>query len=177
MKKRKNILYGAVGVLLLVCAFFMLCPKKNVYSLDRIIKDENTEDIKMSIYYVEPWILTRRAWDENVLMRNCEEIITVSGEQLKAHAELFCADVAVRRKKSSYKQARIYYVIESEKNGKLLDVVMWGAKRDTVFVNGEEVEHHDAFYELVLPFLPEDIAIAVAGNRENPGMMIVPEQK
>ncbi len=51
---------------------------------------------------------------------------------------------------------RIYYKFESEKEGKILDVAMWGEETNSIFVNGFEVEGNDMFYDVIMPFLPED---------------------
>ena len=49
----------------------------------------------------------------------------------------------------------MYYVLESKKNGKLIDVAMWGDE-DNIFVNGFEVKENNIFYDVVIPFLPEN---------------------
>jgi hypothetical protein len=61
---------------------------------------------------------------------------------------------------------RLYYVLESSINGKLLDVAMWGRRGGIVF-NGVEVENHYIFYDIVLPFLPEDMAERFGRFRES----------
>lgn len=61
------------------------------------------------------------------------------------------------KKKSSDLDLRLYYVLESKKNGKLFDVAMWG-DGNSIIVNGIEVEGNDIFYDVIMPFLPEDVA-------------------
>ena len=51
---------------------------------------------------------------------------------------------------------RMYYVFECKENGKLFDVVIWGY--EGIIVNGFEVEDRRVFYEIIIPFLPEDAA-------------------
>ena len=51
---------------------------------------------------------------------------------------------------------RMYYMFECKENGKLFDVAIWGY--EGIIVNGFEVEDNDIFYEIVIPFLPEDAA-------------------
>ncbi|WP_239613523.1 hypothetical protein [Cohnella mopanensis] len=41
------------------------------------------------------------------------------------------------------------------KEGKILDVAMSG-NDSSVFINGLEVKGNDFFYDIVMPFLPED---------------------
>jgi len=59
-------------------------------------------------------------------------------------------------KKSPYLDAHIYYVFETEENGKLFDVAMWGIYGG-VYVNGVEVNDNAIFYDAIMPFLPDDI--------------------
>ena len=60
-------------------------------------------------------------------------------------------------RKSSDLDLRVYYVLESKKNGKLFDVAMWGDD-DSIFVNELEVQGNSTFYDVIIPFLPEDEA-------------------
>ena len=55
-------------------------------------------------------------------------------------------------KRSPYKDLEVYYYIETEADGIILDVEISGKGR-TMFVNGMEVEYDPAFYELVEPYL------------------------
>jgi len=50
------------------------------------------------------------------------------------------------------KNLRIYYFIETETDGKVLEVGMYG-KDSNMFVNGVEVEYDPAFFDLVEPYL------------------------
>ncbi|MFD0589058.1 hypothetical protein ACFQZE_13735 [Paenibacillus sp. GCM10027627] len=54
----------------------------------------------------------------------------------------------------NYKQDDVF---ETEKNGKLLTVSMWG-KDKSMFVNGTEVQVNDIFYEIPKQFLPKEAA-------------------
>lgn len=58
-------------------------------------------------------------------------------------------------KNKSRIDARFYYFFETEKQGKILDVAMWG-NNASVFVNGLEVDENDVFFTVVTPFLSED---------------------
>ena len=55
-------------------------------------------------------------------------------------------------KKRSHKDARLYYYIETETAGKVLEVSMNGLY-GTMFVNGTEVEYNPVFYDVVSPYL------------------------
>lgn len=51
-----------------------------------------------------------------------------------------------------YEDLRIYYYIETESDGIVLEVGMYGTD-GTIFVNGVEVEYDPVFFELVEPYL------------------------
>ena len=77
---------------------------------------------------------------------------------------------------------RVYYVFETEEGDKLLDVAMWGGRDDIleediilgendkvlnlealedlyyIYVNGVAVKANDAFYDMIMPFLPDYLA-------------------
>ena len=87
--------------------------------------------------------------------------IVVSGSALEETIELLKQisrdDLAPVQIKSSYMEARLYYVFETKEKGKLLDVAMWGEWGGT-YVNGVEFKWADIYYDITLPFLPEDTA-------------------
>ena len=75
------------------------------------------------------------------------------------------------KKKSSYLDARLYYVFETKKKGKIFDVAIWGIGGG-IFINGFEVKDADIFYDVVIPFLPEESArkweqMKPSSNKEN----------
>ena len=47
-------------------------------------------------------------------------------------------------------------MFEIKKESKVFDVAMWGGSDGHVFVNGVEVKGDSIFYEIIVPFLPED---------------------
>ena len=54
--------------------------------------------------------------------------------------------------------ARLYYVFKNEKGNEIFSVAMWGWDENAnMFVNGNEVKGDKIFYEVILPFLPEDV--------------------
>jgi hypothetical protein len=87
--------------------------------------------------------------------------IVISVSNLEGHMDLFkqigSADLIPVMKKT-YVDARLYYVLESKKNGKLFDVAMQcGFDNDNMFVNGIEVRGKAILYEVIMPFIPEDV--------------------
>ena len=52
--------------------------------------------------------------------------------------------------------ARIYYNVKNKLGVSLLEVVAWSCNGN-IYVNGEEVEDNKVYYEILLPFVSEDM--------------------
>jgi len=116
-----------------------------IYSMSRF---DFTTTLPVSIYHLINW------WDDY------KTVVIVSGEDLVEYhgllkqiinAELIPID------REPLVCIRLYYVFEHSEYGELFTFAGFGARWD-MFVNGIEVEHNHVFYELALPFLPENLA-------------------
>ena len=127
-----------------------------------VISEDIPEDIQLTIYYIEPWILTNRPWSTDDLVNSPDKKIVVEYEELSTQIALLSKlepSILEPVKEETYLNARLYYVIETEAHGKILEVAVSDMGKN-VFVNGIEVEHNPVFYEIIKPFLSEeDIAI------------------
>lgn len=160
---RKHVITGSFIFLLLAIA--ILTSWENLYSrkpslnLSEKIAKENINDISLSIYYLNPLILTRYPLSaEDLISFTDVSKIVINGNDFKEQFELFKKindDLLIPVKKKSRLDARIYYVLDSKKNGRLFDVTMWG-RDNSVFVNEVEVKGNDIFYNVIQPFLLED---------------------
>ncbi|WP_138756582.1 hypothetical protein [Paenibacillus sinopodophylli] len=166
---KKNINFGYIILLFFICTILSSCGRDNMNSnkpsinFSELIENENIADIILTIYYVNPFILTRQPWSVgNLINSQSVKKIVISGSDLEEHFDLFNQinnDVLIPVKKESPNlDVRLYYVLDSKKNGKLFDVAMWGGGREgnTIFFNGYEVIGHGIFYDVVMSFLPED---------------------
>lgn len=125
------------------------------------IKQGEEDELRLTIYYMSPYILTQWPQSERELIESGYEYkITVGRIRLREHIDLLeqvaNADLTPIENES-YVDARLYYAFETKKNRKIFDVCMWGSNGG-IIVNGLEVEENHIFYEVVLPFLPEDAA-------------------
>jgi hypothetical protein len=165
MKTKKYIIVGFIVFLIFITTLLTSCWKDNVDSKKQslnfsdLINNENIDDISLTIYFINPFILTRHPWSAEEIIRSREEQkIVINGNDLEEHIDLFKQinnDDLIPVKKKSYLDARLYYVFESKKNGKLFDVAMWGSD-NSIFVNGFEVKENEIFYDVIKPFLPID---------------------
>lgn len=127
----------------------------------QLVKQGKDDELKLTIYYMSPYVFTQWPLSERELMeKRFEYIITVNGQRLREHIDLLeqvaNADL-IPIEKESFVDARLYYVFETKKNRKIFSVCMWDSNGG-ILVNGIEVEEAPIFYEVVLPFLPEDAA-------------------
>ena len=158
-----------VVIIILLVAAVLLClsfifPKKQ-FDFSAIIGNESIKNITLTIYYTNPKLLTDIPISvEDLIILNDTNKIVVDGEELEKHIKLFYQisndTVESVKKNSSYLDARLYYVLESKKNGKLFDVAMWGGDGEinSMFVNGIEVKEAPILYDVIMPFLPQNTA-------------------
>ena len=125
----------------------------------KMVEGNPPEDIRLTIYYLSPKILTRAPLSEDDLVTfPGVGIITVSSGELAAYWPLLHKLTPAMLKpvqEGSYMNARLYYVFEYGDSNKLLEVVI-SQIHGTVFVNGIEVEDNPVFYDLIIPFLTEE---------------------
>ena len=164
----KKIVIIAVFILLIVLCFCKISQTRKL-DFSSIMKDEETENITLTIYCMHPDTLTDVPVSVDSLMKmNDVKKIVVSGAEIEKHIESFneISKKTLTRvaKKSKCIDARLYYVFESKKNGKLFDAIMWGLgeEENSIFVNGVEVKETPLLYEVIIPFLPTDMADAFA---------------
>lgn len=117
------------------------------------------DDLRLTIYYLDPSILTRAPLSAEDLMNfpETQKIIIDSGE-LTAHLALLQKmDPSILQpvKEESKINARLYYVFEAGDSGKILEVTISDI-HGSAFVNGMEVDDHPVFYEIITPFLSEE---------------------
>lgn len=128
----------------------------------KIVQADLPEDLRLTICYVDPLLLTTYPWSADTLI-NCDmtQKIIIEREEILSNIDAFKKmnwSVLTPTKNEPRINARLYYVIESGEHGKLLEVVI-SEVRGNVVVNGIEVEYNTLFYELIWPFLPEDARV------------------
>lgn len=164
--------YSMLGVTVVLLAIFLIVGvktlihfynensnfKETLSSFTEIVEQEKLNDITLTIYYVNPRDLLRRPLDESSIREMHQLKVTVSGEELVQHKSLLYpmihSDLQLVNKKSNHPFTRLFYVFENE-NGDIIFRVSMSVDRYTMYVNGYEVKGNIAFYEVVMPFLPE----------------------
>jgi len=122
---------------------------------------QKCDDLNMTIYYLPPHILTDIPINKQQLI-NHKDTIIINVESDKVKNALENIDQIQQynvesKNKSKYVDARIHYVIEGKTEGVILKVTMWGSNNYGIVVNDIEFKHNKLFYDIILPFVPEEI--------------------
>ena len=177
MNKNKRILLGFLVFAFLTAAALSGCggsgsrpeipaqSESPLNNFSELLESVNLNDLSLTIYYMNPFIFTRRPLRVEDLIDSESTIkIHVDGNRLEEHIDLLSqiGNVQLRPiENDSYLNARIYYLFEAAKDGKILDAAMWmwGEFSDLdVLVNGAGVSDDAIFYDAIMPFLPENAA-------------------
>jgi len=157
----RKVIIAVVVVLMIVGGYFLINyirNERNLINFANIIENDTWDDLTLTIYYMSLFTLTPLPLQIEDVMRIGDRIV-VSGEELRAHADLLIqldnANQAFARR-SSRAQARIYYVFEYA-NRRTFSVVFWDLEPGYMVVNSRMIEHDMAFYDVIIPFLPEYI--------------------
>lgn len=166
MHLKKNTILGFfvlvlfTGTILTSCGGSNMRPEKALKNFSKLIEKGNLDDLSLTIYYISPSIFTLRPLSVDDLL-NCNDVqkIVVSSSNLKEHMDLLNQvnhEILTPVEDKPRIDARIYYVFETKKGGKIFSVAMWGVD-NSIFVNEVAVKDDDVFYNIIIPFLPEDI--------------------
>ena len=129
---------------------------------------KNAEDLTLTIYYKSLTALTPFSLDADELVNWADtHRIVISGSQLQHHIALLnqlSNTTVVPVGTETFLDARIYYLFETMQEGKIFEVAMWGDNHN-LFVNGVEVEENDIFYDIIIPFLPKEVVVALVDRK------------
>ena len=134
--------------------------KKALNTFSKLIESGNLDKLSLTIYYTSPFILTRQplSVDDLIGFSDVKKGV-IKGSDLEEHINLLNhmvnADL-ISVKNKSYLDARIYYVFETEEEGKIFDVAIGVSDSKSIIFNGVKVKGNDIFYDVIIPFLPED---------------------
>lgn len=128
-----------------------------------VVNGELPEDLSLTIYYLRLSIVTRMPLtSEDLVNLSHTEKIVVESSELVAYQDLLQkmnASALQPSRTEPLVDARLYYVFSTGANDKLLEVTISGGPLDSrdPIVNGIHVEDNDVLYELIAPFLSEEV--------------------
>jgi hypothetical protein len=163
-KMKKLYLFLGLSVLFLLANTVFVSGRNDMSSKEiptfaELIENENLNDISLTIYYMNLFRLTRAPVRLSDLINRWHDYkVVVTGDDLLEYKDLLSRLInteLIPVKNESFVNARLYYVFTHEEYGELFSFLVYGGG-DVMFVNGREVEHDAVFYDIVIPFLPED---------------------
>lgn len=136
---------------------------KNLRFFSEHIKHGDFNNLKLTIYYIDPEVLTRAPLSVTDLMRfnELQRKKTFNGLSLLPYVDLLGqlnVDNIQIAKSHSNLDARLYFVFEEE-DQKILDITI-GFSTDGIYISGIEVKRNDIFYNIIETFLGNEIATA-----------------
>lgn len=170
MKLCKKLIIGFVIVVSLIMVIIFIWQKNGHQeahlSIDfrKFVKQEN---ISLTIYYLNPNIRTRYGVSLKSLMNKMHQYkVTVSRLGISNYLDITeykyldllnkINEVNLLPGKSdSINNCRVYYYFEDNKGRKLLSVTLLSDKGN-IIVNGHNVKKNKIFYDIIMPFLPQD---------------------
>jgi len=169
MSVKKKIISGLlilvlfISIILIGYGGYNMHLRNQAFNFAEILENENIDDLSLTIYYMSPFVIGHfpiSIESFSRLMEDQDRKIVISGSDLEEFINVFKQinnDVLIPVWWSSHLDVRLYYVLESRENGKLLDVAVWTNNRNIV-VNGIEVRANPIFFDVILPFMPKDVA-------------------
>lgn len=169
MNHKKSLILMLLVLQFMVAIMLTGCRGKEGCALEtidfyKLIEEEN---LSLTIYYMNPFTMTFMPLDVEGLIHSVSEAtdseqkyqIVVDSKSLKEHIDLLnqinSVSLAQVELEEDHMNARIYYLFENGDGEKLLDVAMWAYDRN-IYVNGVLVEEENVFYDIIIPFLPEE---------------------
>jgi len=163
MRERKNRIWHLL--ICLVFAFTMLSAcqyqdpikQKLVHDLRNLAEIEDFEDMTVSIYWLESYVLNRYPWSKNDLIERADNVIILQGDEIKGKLEWF-KDIIEKDiellEEDQKPDTRFYVLIESAEKGKLFELLMFGDSF-SYFVNGHLIQWNDKIINALIPLLDE----------------------
>ena len=130
-----------------------------VWEYSQIQNGEIPNDLRLVIYYMSPLICARYPIDTERIKNTVDtKQIIVDARGIAEHKEqLICLATTelIPKQSKTYLDARVYYVLETDRSGKIFEVAMNSIYGDT-FVNGVAVENNSIYSEFIELFLTQD---------------------
>ncbi len=166
MKSKKVMLLRFLGLTLLAITVLTGCRENNMQlkkafnGYSQVLEQETLDGFCLKVYYMPPSILTRAPLTvDDLIHSSSTQKIEIDSERLKEHIDLLRqlnSDSLVPVKHTSPLVARLCYIFETDNDGTILEIAVGGTD-NSVFVNGIEVEYNDLFFDVIKPFLTEEV--------------------
>ncbi len=158
--------------------------RAQIRKFEKIINKRDTDGLSLTIYYTTPYDRHELYWTKEQLISYVNMHQNDLGEKtiyeevdskrlrniIKILGEIKADNIVLAEEPVGFEgveNARVYYSFKKNEK-ELLDVIMWSSSENglplwngqwlNIFVNGVEIEANQAFYDVVLTFLPHQQA-------------------
>lgn len=139
------------------CQYHDPVKQKLVRDLRNLAEIEDFEDMTVSIYWIESYVLNRYPWSKNDLIERADNVIILQGDEIKGKLEWF-KDISEKDiellEEDQKPDTRFYVLIESAEKGKFFELLMFGDSF-SCFVNGHLIQWNDKIINALIPLLDE----------------------
>jgi len=161
-------LFLGIQVLLLSCISRVTQPENKPVLFADFLNYQDIYDLRLTIYHMSSNILNRGPVGIGNLLGSRHQFrTTIYGYDLKDYIELFeqlnSVDL-IPIESDGFLDARLFYTFQTGINDRLFTVIFRGMHG--IFVNGIEVELKPIFFEVLIPFVPENVAKELKGHIE-----------
>ena len=133
---------------------------------EKVLKTDGLDGLRLSVYYIDPSILTRSPLtEEQLLSFESVQKFEVDNAQLLQHIELLKtinAEELTPVSNPSALNARLCCIFESDYAGQVLQLTL-GGEANSIFVNGVEAENCELLHDLLAAFAPEEVLHVLNG--------------
>ena len=171
MTKKRIFLVLFIIIALVVNALIverLICERTAYTDFSRLIRNEDYDNLKLTIY-----LDCLLAWGgfgdaERLVEQYLHQVhpnvrrIVVDGNTLAEYSDLLHQfsnfnTTPMEGRLWYHQSVRVYYVFENTRTGRKLSVALQRGIGDFVTVNGTYVGWDEIFYDVIIPFLPEDV--------------------
>jgi len=158
----KRILLGLLILFLLALtglAGFIVCEIDGLQSFSEIIESGDFSHMRLTIYIAYSDFSIQMPANPDIF-KNYDYKITIDDSNLELYKDSInqlITEPLIPYEQKTRLDCHIYYVFETPIHRKLYEVALWGSG-GSIYVNGIAVKEADIYYDIILPFLPQDEA-------------------
>jgi len=149
----------ALVIVILITSFLMIRHRKaeRLINFSELVEQGNVNDLSLTIYYFSILKTAHFMSIDDLIGGRYDYKIVVDGISLEEHIDLLKQindAILIPVAEESRIHAVLYYVFENNQTGETFSVALYG-RNESMFVNGIEIEENHIFYDVIMPFLPE----------------------
>lgn len=161
---RKKVIWklvlSLITIIIVIAAVYMHPAVQLSYALDdysEMVCNGDSDHVTLTVYYTNPYVLSRFPWSTEFLMNHADRVITVDSGALKCNIDSLIKLRNTELQPFSgdyYDNARLCYVFQKGDGKRILEVSV-NCRYSDACVNGIAVVYNPVLLEIIDPFLSE----------------------